>query len=147
MLPEAKSGDLLYVADSTGFVCAFTYPKGKQVGQLGVDASGGLCSDKEGNVFVTDLPGEEVVEYAHGGTEPIATLFPDVEPNGCSVDPVTGNLATVNRDGSYKSESSVSIFEGASGNPTKYNDPELGGLTCSYDDQGNLFVPPTPMLR
>jgi hypothetical protein len=139
MQPKSKNGDLLYVADSTGFVYAFTYPKGEQVGQLGADATGGLCSDKDGNVFATDFTHERVVEYAHGGTSPIATLYPDAQPWDCGVDPATGDLATVNLDAS--DTSSVSIFKNASGAPSKYFDSDAGlGPTCSYDDAGNLYV-------
>lgn len=135
---HAKNG-LLYVADSSGFVYTFTYPGGSPVGHLGADADGGLCSDQSGNVFVTDFKNEKVYEYAHGGTTPIATLSPDAQPLDCSVDPLTGNLATVNSDD--ENTTSVSVFQNASGSPTKYTDASAGlGATCSYDDKGNLYV-------
>jgi hypothetical protein len=96
MLPEAKMQDLLYVSSSTATgayqVSVFSYPGGRQVGTLSVSAANGLCSDKVGNVYIVEDP--DVVEYAHGGTYPIATfddlLFPT---NGCAVDPTTGDLA------------------------------------------------------
>jgi len=139
MLPEAKSQDLLYVADSATGVYVFTYPEGKQVGLIRVDVGGGLCSDKNGNVFVTDFSGQKVFEYAHGGSTLIATLNVDGGlPWDCTVDPVTGNLATVNND-EYRG--SVSIFKKASGKPTTYTDAYAGlGPTCSYDGAGNLYV-------
>jgi len=139
MLPEARSGALLYVADSSGYLYVFTYPNGKLVGQVSADAAGGLCSDKAGNVFVTDFRGEKVVEYAHGGTKPIATLLVNGEPWDCSVDPVTGNLATVNSD--TDGAGSVAIFTNATGKGTTYTDSGAAfGSTCSYDNAGNLFV-------
>ena len=139
MLPEAKSSNLLYVADSASGVYVFTYPKGRQVGLLGVNATGGLCSDKAGDVFVTDFIDEQVVEYPHGGKRAIAKLYPDAQPRDCSVDPVTGNLATVNLD--VDNTTSVSVFKSASGGPTKYTEPNAGlGPTCSYDGAGNLYL-------
>jgi hypothetical protein len=139
MLPAAKTEDLLYVADSASGVYVFTYPNGKQVGLLAADVGGGLCSDKGGNLFVTDFGGERVVEYAHGGTKPIATLLVNGEPWDCSVDAVTGNLATVNSD--TDGTGSVTIFTKATGKGTTYTDPGAAfGSTCSYDNAGNLFV-------
>ena len=39
----------------------------------------------------------QMVEYAHGGTSSIATLGdPSEYPEGCAVDPATGNLAVAN---------------------------------------------------
>jgi hypothetical protein len=76
MLPEAKSDDLLYVAqagDREG-VWVFSFPQGKLLGKLiGISDAFGLCSDGSGNVFVTEADaGEgEVLEYAHGGTSPL----------------------------------------------------------------------------
>ncbi len=136
---RTKGTDLLYIADSTGYVYTFTYPNGTPVASFGADASGGICSDQSGDVFVTDFGGEKVFEYAHGGSSPIATLLPNAEPRACSVDPITGDLATVNTD--YGSTTNVSIFKNASGSPTKYADPGAEfGQTCSYDDQGNLYI-------
>jgi YD repeat-containing protein len=138
MLPEAKSDNLLYVADGLtpdGYVHVYSYPKGKRVGQItGLSAPYGDCADKAGNVWViTNLP-PEAVEYAHGGTTPIATLS---VPAGsyafaCAVDPTTGNLA-VTQDGG------VSIYVDAQGTPTTYTD-WAEPMRCTYDDSGNLFA-------
>src|SRR5580700_10082829 len=96
MLPEAKREDLLYISDVYG-VHVFSYPKGTHVGDLtGVASPQGLCTDREGNVFVTDLTVGYVYKYAHGGTRPIKVLYDiyvDFGPIDCSVDHVTGNLA------------------------------------------------------
>jgi hypothetical protein len=67
MLPKAKSQDLLYVADSANGVYVFTYPEGKQVGLIRVDVGGGLCSDKNGNVFVTDFSGRKALNPGASG--------------------------------------------------------------------------------
>lgn len=95
-MDAARSEDLLYISSvaPTGgyYVRVFSYPGGRRVGTLSVSAANGLCSDKAGNVYVVEDP--DVVEYAHGGTNPIATfddlLFPT---NGCAVDLTTGDPA------------------------------------------------------
>ncbi len=71
-----KSGSLLYVSDTeSGDVYVFNYPKGTPAGTItGLTDPGGECVDAKGNVFVTNTGGSNVLEYAHGGTAPIATL-------------------------------------------------------------------------
>jgi DNA-binding beta-propeller fold protein YncE len=94
MLPEAKSEDLLYVTSFvSSYVFVFSYPEGKLVGTLGgfSYAASGECSDNQGDVFIIGV--QDVVKYAHGGSNPIATLKSVNYPNGCAIDPVTGNLA------------------------------------------------------
>ena len=64
----------------------------------------GECVDKAGDVFVADFGGNTgtpaILEYAHGGTKPIATLSdPGYYPESCSIDPTTGNLAVTNDGG------------------------------------------------
>ncbi len=87
VLPQAKSRDLLYVSDQLFTdVYVFSYPALGFVGTLtGFSLPEGLCSDERGNVFVTDLLARKIVEYAHGGSEPIETLNDGGYPEGCSV--------------------------------------------------------------
>lgn len=134
---------LLYVSDTaTNDVYVYSYPRGKFVGALtGFDDPQGLCADQNGDVFVANPNGFDVLEYAHGGKEPIATLYdPPRMPEGCSVDATTGNLAvTENNPGS------VAIYEKATGKPKYYRDGnEYYHLSqyffCGYDDRGDLFV-------
>lgn len=103
MLSRAQNMNLLYVSDqdAPGKLLAFSYPQGELVGEVTVpsDYPGGLCSDSVGDVFVTTFgPYSQsyVYEYAHGGTEPIATLVDPGDSNGCAIDPKTGNLAVTN---------------------------------------------------
>src|SRR5579863_782259 len=102
MLAEVKHDDLLYVSDING-VQVFSYPGLKPVGQLDA-VSYGMCSDRAGNVFMTTESGAAVVEFAHGGTEPIQT-FDDTSiefsPYDCSVDPTTNNLAVTSLDAGF----------------------------------------------
>ena len=140
MLPEAKSEDLLYVSDFYG-VHVFSYPNGVHVGDLyGFVSPAGLCSDNAGDVFVTDTPAYHVYEYAHGGTEPLKTLYDnyvDFGPFDCSVDPATGNLAATDLDGE-----DVVIFPKANERPkVYYEDMRYTYMfNCAYDNKGDLFV-------
>ncbi|MGA8795664.1 MAG: hypothetical protein WB526_01185 [Candidatus Cybelea sp.] len=145
MLPEAKSKDLLYVSTSDS-VYVFSYPKGTLVGTLtGFDYPRGLCSDRLGNVWVANASTESgegyLVEYAHGGMTPIATLSDTGEsPVACSIDPSTGNLAAANcpdRD----CASTVAIYARAQGTPTQIpTGPVWGPFEITYDNSGNIFV-------
>ena len=145
MLPEAKKGGLLYVGDQkTDDVYVYSYPHGKLVGTLtGFDIPTGLCSNKAGDVFIPNGFGADIVEYAHGGTSPIATLSDAGEgPSGCGVDPKTGNLAVANYcNSSCKGPGSVAIYVDAKGSPTQYTVPNISNVYfCGYDAKGNLFL-------
>ena len=130
---SGSSGDLLYVADGQRDVFVLSYPEAKVVGDLSVSKPWGLCSDTSGDVFVTEESGQ-VLEYAHGGTNPINGLVAH-GAFSCSWDPKTGNLAVVERP--Y----SIAVFKGASGTPKTYTDSSFMEFNyCAYDDKGNLFV-------
>jgi hypothetical protein len=141
MAPNAKSQDLLYVTGACGGICVFSYPGNALVGELAdSNTPFGECVDKAGDVFVVNFGGESgsagIVEYAHGGTKPIATLSdPGYYPESCSVDPTTGNLAVTSDGGP------VAIYADATGDPTDYSDPKAyANGFCAYDDKGNLFA-------
>jgi hypothetical protein len=147
MSPGAASQGLLYVGNLNAGVTVYTYPQGKLAGNLkGFNEPRGLCIDKAGDVFVTDFDGAKIVEYAHGGTKPIASLADDGSPYGCAVDPTSGNLAVTNwcdgPSGSCFSAGTVPIYKKAKGNPEVLNDPNIPpSMTyCAYDKDGNLFV-------
>jgi hypothetical protein len=140
MLPEAKSEDLIYAYNTdAGNVYVVSYPNGKLVGTLaGLDSPQGACVDNSGNVWIANYSINALIEYAHAGTEPIATLQEGVnaEPQSCSVDPSSGDLAVTNR---YPT--AVAVFRNATGSPTMY---KLDGFsywgTCTYDGNGDLFA-------
>ncbi len=139
MLPEAKSENLIYVASEPTAV--LSYNTGKLVGTIAAGYDG-VCSDAAGNVFFVG-PNSSVVEYSHGGTTPIATLYlPGKYPSavGCASDPTTGNLA-VTYDTEYQggSAENVAVFKDAGGTPTVYQSG-IYSQFCTYDDQGNLFA-------
>lgn len=146
MNPTAKREPLLYVSSSDNYqVYVYTYPKAKLVGKLvGFNLPAGLCSDGKGNVFITNYNGANIIEYAHGGTKPVATLSdPGTHPSGCAIDPTTGNLAVT---GILKSvngpsqDGAFAIFSNATGTPSLYSVPYATTEFCGYDKKGNLFV-------
>jgi hypothetical protein len=143
MAPDAQSSDLLYISEQGNLVSVFSYPRGKPIGFLtGLNRPGGECVDKAGDVFITNTNGHDVLEYAHGGTTPIATLSDsNYYPYGCSIDPVTGNLAVSNLYTTEGGSGGVSIYPGAAGAPTTYSNPAIFYyFFCGYDRRGNLFV-------
>ena len=144
MSPDARRHNLLYVSDNSGFVYVFQYPTGKLVGTIGgFNGSSGLCADAKGDVFVANTDGEDVLEYAHGGTKPIATFLEfGAFPNGCAVDPSSGNLAVTNvATAPSQGPGNVAIFLKAQGNPTYYTAKGfMEYLFAGYDANGNLFV-------
>jgi hypothetical protein len=143
MSPDAKKQQLLYVSDQkTDDVYVYSYPNGKLVGTLtGFAAPYGQCTDKSGNVFITQFEASAVTEYAHGGTNPINTLdTPGVNPVGCSVDPKTGDLAVADFI-SDNYPGGILVFPHATGTPKAYQAPGMYYyFPPAYDDRGNLFV-------
>jgi hypothetical protein len=107
----------------------------------GFETPYGLCTDKSGDVWVVNDGASEMVEYAHGGTGSIATLSdPSEYPEGCAIDPTTGNLAVANFS-SNTGGGNVVIYADAKGTPQAYSDPSIVDYRfCGYDANGNLFV-------
>ncbi len=159
MLPEAKGEDLLYASVQTtccvtggANVYVFAYPNGRKlVGELSVTSNimYGLCSDRKGDVFVTDNSEPSgsglysyVYEYKHGGSEPSATFLDPWAADGCSVDPATGNLAVANWfTGGSEQTGNVIVYDGTTGRYTTYFDSKIPYVKwCAYDDNGNLYI-------
>jgi hypothetical protein len=138
MKPGTSSGELVYVSSpTTDDVYVFAYPSGQLVGTLtGFSDPTGLCSDANGNVWVSNVDQGTLVEYAHGGTSVIATLDDDGRPENCSVDPTTGNLAVANFG--Y----SIAVYQDAQGMPTYYSTDGLISFiyAITYDGSGNVYV-------
>lgn len=143
MEPAAKSGSLIYVSDQylrTVFI--FSYPKLKLVGSLtGFEQPDGECVDSHGNVWITDLLAEQLIEYAHGSDTPKATLSdPNNQPYACAVDPKNGDLAVVNFARNPIS-GSISIYKNAAGTPKIFTDDSLAlPFFDAYDSRGKLYV-------
>jgi hypothetical protein len=149
MASAANDRQLLYVSRPySKTVEVYSYPHDQMVGELsGFLDPVGTCTDKHGNVYVTDLKAYTVVEYAHGGKQPIQTLsVPGIDPVGCAVDRRSGDLAVVTT-GEYSNGNgaNVAIYHKATGTPATYTYAKIRGFTsCAYDNHGNLFVDGTP---
>ncbi len=137
---SSSDTDYLYVSDwMDGRIDVFTYPAGTLAASISdTQYPLGLCSDANGDVWVTNFNAgsDQIVEYAHGGTTPIATRDdPNAEPRGCAVDSKTGNLAVVNGE-----PGNVVVYPPGSETPT-YFDPHIAyPFACTYDGAGNLYV-------
>jgi hypothetical protein len=136
--------DLLYLTDDgDGNVYVYAFPGAKLEGTLsGLNVPAGECVDKAGDVWIVEEGSNDIVEYAHGGTAPIATLTdPNNAPEGCSVDPTTGNLAVANAQTLSAGAGSVGVYAHAQGTPTLYTDSQMKFvLFVTYDDNGNLYA-------
>jgi hypothetical protein len=144
---SGSSDDLIYVTTAHGMLLV-SYPDWKIVGSVSGDWSNDeLCSDPNtGNVFVAPAAfaqSQELLEYAHGGTTPIATLaVPAGYTNlaGCSVDPLSGNLAVGAAQSGYKN-GALLIYQAARGTPTVYTDKTVRMFASPvYDNAGDVFV-------
>ena len=143
MAPSAKSSALLYVSDLGTFdVNVYAFPSLKPAGKLtGFDEPQGECGDAKGSVWITSTGNETIYEYAHGATQPSATLSDPIgSPIGCAVDPASGNLAVSNLvDGS--GGGSVLVYKHARGSPAAYSNPKgLSNYFAAYDSEGDLYV-------
>jgi len=144
MNPAARSGALLYITDNgTNTVVIYSYPALKVVGTLtGFDNVQGDCVDASGNVWIDNTQASQMLEYAHGGTSPIATLNdPGQYPVGCSVDPTSGDLAVSNFYSTSGPPGSVSIYKNATGAPATFTPPSFAVVYyLGYDKHGTLYL-------
>jgi hypothetical protein len=114
----------------------FDLRSGKLVGSI-AETSFGTCANNNGDVFFTQV--KRIVEYAHGGTTPIASFAVPGTAYSCSVDPTSGDLAAVVFCLS-KCGDEVVVLQPAEP-PRIYHDGTLASLLfCAYDASGNLFV-------
>ncbi len=140
MAARPMAGDLLYLSDvKTDVVYVYSYPQGKLVGTLAdFVAPRGECASASGNVWIVDSGTYAVLEYTHGGTSAITALNIEGVPAGCSVDPLTNNVAVTSRGTSV----TVTVFRHAhhKWEPFHFRDPQMRPVFCGYDAKGNLFV-------
>lgn len=140
----ATNSDLLYVSNSgNGTVTVYRLQQRNLVATLtGFERPKGECVDSDGDVFITDRLAENVVEYAHGATQPMAVISDSgFQDYACSVDPTTGDLAVAN---SYQRDGNaglIAIYAHATGPPKLYRiDHAPNPQTCAYDNRGDLLV-------
>jgi hypothetical protein len=119
------------------------FQRGKLSGTLtGFDGPDGLCHDFAGNVWIVNNLGQDIVEYAHGGTTQVNALSdPGEHPLGCAVEPRTGAIAVTNIFTLGSGQGSVAIYHNGSGPPTILTDPNIYYVYfCAYDNERNLYI-------
>lgn len=143
MLPDAtRIKRLLYLSNDGDAVYVYDYANGKQVGELtGFDRTAGECVDANGDVYIADFAGGDVVEYARGGTKPLATYITNGSAIGCAVDK-KNDLAAANL---YVFSSSrpggICLWKRGKGKPTCItgSGPCFYVFPPGYDDKGNVI--------
>jgi hypothetical protein len=143
MAAQAKSQNLLYISDPQARdVYVYSYPQARLVGKLtGFGEPRSECADAAGDVFIADVAADDVVEYAHAGTTPIAEMSTPGKPEGCSIDPVHGTLAVSGGVNGIV----VATFGYSSHHRWRaqhsYTDSSLRSVNfCGYDFWGDLFI-------
>jgi hypothetical protein len=141
MKPDVAGGALLYVSDAETYdVYVYSWPKLKAAGTLtGFNGPSGECSDKKGNVWIVNTYDSNLIEYAHGGTTPIATLDDAGQyPYSCAVDSA-GDLAVGNIESTTGDAGSVTVYAGGAGTGINYPDPSVYVSFVGYK-QNTLYV-------
>jgi hypothetical protein len=141
MLPEAKSGDLLYVAVDDS-IEIFTYPGLKEVTSFNPGLGGlgeGAANHTTGELCFSD-GGPFIWLFSHGGEKPFAMLLAPGSGafNDCAFNPTDNDIAA-----SYESDGGgcIAIYHSPSGSPTLYSATNIGGCEwLAYDGSGDLYV-------
>lgn len=140
--PDSTKDSLLFVSDEgTSDVYVYSLSKDSLVGTLtGLREPRGLCVNNAGDIWITNAGDSKLLEYAPGGTAPIATLDdPGEYPVDCSVETSTGNLGVSNIISAKDGPGSLSIYNGAGGVPAVVSG-FVHTENDAYDPAGNLFV-------
>lgn len=134
-IDAAAGRTLLYAA---GDVSSYVFTTdGKVIGNI-TQTGTGACSDKNGDVYFTEV--NSIIEFAHGGTTPIASYAVPGTAYSCSIDPTTGDLAAVVFCLTGCGESVV-VLTTPGMKVQSYSDSALPSLLfCTYDTNGNLYV-------
>lgn len=141
-MQHVPSGTTLVYASNLDYdtVDVYDYPSGTLVGQAaGFTDPNGQCSDKSGNVYVTDYVTGVTTELAAGTTTVINTFITGGNPYGCSVSK-KGDLAVTlitGDPGSSSGAGGVYVFHDgvATDHPGPGDDWPAG-----YDKKGDLIV-------
>jgi hypothetical protein len=141
--PDAKSAPrLLFVSDdATNDVLIFTMPAMALKGTLtGFSEPQGMCSDKSGNIWITNTGTLQIYQYSRAGTLLNTLSDPDGDPVGCAINKANGDLAVTNIFNT-SGNATVDVYANASGTPTSYSNPsQPENFFDGYDGSGNLYV-------
>jgi hypothetical protein len=131
-------GDLLYVSNQQSReVEAYGYTDGvvgSKVFEIGgFSMPSGLCTNKRGDVFITDSASHTIFQYRHGAVEASKLHDPD-RPLDCATDPVTGDVAVAN-------VRSIRVFSLKTRGSKVYKARRFDAFfSVAYDNSGNLFA-------
>lgn len=146
MSPQAKHvHPLLYTSNALTDEVDIYNANGKSnklMGQItGFNEPYGMCADKSGNVYVTNMQSQDILEYAHGGTTAINTISDGYgDPGGCSINPKTGDLAVTNFEGGASGFGNLVVYANATGSGTVFQTGNYAQVFAPvYDGNGNLF--------
>jgi len=138
----ARAPRLLFASDSgTNNVYMFTMPDFTLKGTLtGWNEPQGECSDKNGNVWVTNTNATQIVLLSRSGSVIGSLSDPDGYPVGCAVNPTNGDLAVTDIF-DFSEAGGVLIYHNGSGTPTRISHPaQYEYFFDGYDSSGNLYV-------
>ena len=139
-----KNARLVYATDYANNTLTFySYTTGKKEGTInGLSAPQGLCSDANGNVFVANTDGNEVLGFSLGSTTSSRTITTTGQyPGGCAVSS-KGTLAVVALCSAPScGEGGLLLYADETGSPTTVTCQNLYHYYyATYDGKGNLFV-------
>jgi hypothetical protein len=126
----------------TGDVNIFVMPQMTLVGSItGFQYPQGMCSDKHGNVYVTDTTAEETLEYSRLGRH-LNTYKSDSYgyPDGCAVNPVNDDVAIVDETSLDGSAGQILVYAHPHSTPTVLTNPDqVSYWFAGYDPSGDLW--------
>ena len=142
--PDVKSArHLLFISDdSSQDVYIFTMPAMQLKGTLtGFNGPQGLCTDKQGNIWVVNTGTSQGLKYSRSGHLLGSVSDPSGTPAGCAVNPTNGDLALSETRGTSSGAGGIEIYHNGSGSPTRYSNPsQYEYFFPAYDTKGNLYV-------
>ena len=141
--PDVKrASSLLFISDdSSQDVYIFTMPAMQLEGTLtGFNGPQGMCSDKQGNIWVVNTGTAQGLKYSRTGQLLGSVSDPSGTPAGCAVNPTNGDLALSETRGS-SGAGGIEVYHNGSGSPTRYRNPsQYEYFFPTYDTDGNLYV-------
>lgn len=134
---------IMFITDyGADVVDIYTMPDLALKGQItGFDGPQGECSDKSGNIWITNTNTSQVFKYSRTGSL-LATLNDTgYFPVGCAVNKQNGDLAVSNIVSTAGGSGNVAVYPGGSGSPSFLTNPSQSEYFFpAYDKSGNLYV-------
>lgn len=141
--PDVKRAPrLLFVSDDDyNEVFIFTMPAMAVKGVLsGFSEPQGMCSDKQGNIWVANTGTSQGLKYNRTGTLLATVSDPYGYPVGCAVNPTNGDLALTDIF-DFSGAGGVVVYPGGSGSGTRYSNPsQYEYFFAAYNDDGDLYT-------